>query len=66
VVLLPRLARALHHPGIAVLLGVILVAVGVIGWAANDIPAGYAIVIITVGGINLLRGMPHEADSRSG
>lgn len=60
-VLLPRIARALHHPGIAVLLGVILIAVGVIGLISNDIAKGWAIVIIVVGGINLLRGIPYDA-----
>jgi hypothetical protein len=65
-VLLPRIARALHHPGIALALGVILIAVGVIGWAVNDIPAGYAIVMIVIGGINLLRGIPHDAADHAG
>lgn len=65
-VLLPRLARALHHPGIAMLLGVILVAVGVIGLASNGIATGWAIVIIVVGAINLLRGIPHDSAGHAG
>jgi uncharacterized membrane protein HdeD (DUF308 family) len=65
-VLLPRLARALHHPGVAVALGVILVAVGVIGLASHDIAKGWAIVIIVVGALNVLRGLPHDAGDRSG
>ena len=54
-VLLPRLARFFHHPGLAVGLGVILIVVGVV---SGDIAKGLAIVIVVVGAINLLRGVP--------
>jgi hypothetical protein len=49
------LARALNHPGVAVALAVIIIAVGVIGLATDDIKKGYAIAIIVVGVLNLLR-----------
>lgn len=65
VVILPRLARALHHPGVAVALGVILVAVGIIGLASHDIAKGWAILIIVVGTINAMRGIPHNDQGRS-
>lgn len=57
-VLLPRLARFFHHPGLAVGLGVILIVVGVVGAVSGDIAEGFAIVIVVVGAINLLRGVP--------
>jgi uncharacterized membrane protein len=47
------------------LLGLILVAVGVIGLASQDIAKAWAIVIIVIGAINLLRGLPHQAADRS-
>jgi type IV secretory pathway VirB2 component (pilin) len=58
VVLLPRLARFFHHPGLAVALGAILIVVGVIGLVSGDIAKGLAIVILVVGAINMLRGVP--------
>jgi type IV secretory pathway VirB2 component (pilin) len=64
VVLLPRLARFFHHPGLAVGLGVILIVVGVFGLVSGDIAKGLAIVIVVVGAINLLRGVPSEELSR--
>jgi hypothetical protein len=65
-ILLPRLARLFHHPGVAVALGGILIVVGVIGLASGDIPKGWAILILVVGAINLLRGVPSSEDSGSG
>ena len=56
-VILPRLARALNAPAVAAALGLILIAVGIIGLATDDIRAGYAIVILIVGLINLVRTM---------
>jgi hypothetical protein len=58
------LARALHHPGVELALAVILIAVGVIGLATDDIKKGYAIAIIVVGAINLLRAISREDDDR--
>jgi len=55
VVILPRLARALNAPAVAAVLGLILIAVGIIGLATDDIRTGYAIVILIVGLINLIR-----------
>jgi hypothetical protein len=57
-VFLPRLARALNKPGIATVLGLVLVAVAIIGMTSGDIPTGWAIIILVVGAINLLRAIP--------
>ena len=38
-------------------MGLILIAVGIIGLATDDIRTGYAIVILIVGLINLVRTM---------
>jgi hypothetical protein len=57
-VLLPRLARALHAPAVAVLLGLVLIAVAIAGLATDDIRRGYALVILVVGVINVLRALP--------
>ena len=57
-VVLPRLARALNAPAIAALLGLVLIAVAIAGLATDDIPRGYAITILVVGVINLLRALP--------
>jgi hypothetical protein len=54
------LARALNYPGVGVALAVILIAVGVIGLATDDIKKGYAIGIIVVGAINLLRALSRD------
>ena len=63
VVILPRLARALNAPAVAAVLGLILIAVGIIGLATDDIRTGYAIVILIVGLINLVRTMaPRNED----
>ena len=61
-VVLPRLARAFNHPGVGVALAVILIAVGVIGLATDDIKKGYAIAIIVVGAINFLRALSRDDD----
>jgi hypothetical protein len=53
-VLLPRLARALNAPVIAALLGLILVAVAIIGLVTDDIRTLWAVVILVVGAINLI------------
>jgi hypothetical protein len=65
VVILPRLARALHQPAVAVVLGVILVVVGVIGLATHDIAKGFSILIIVVGTINVGRALPHNDQGHS-
>ena len=56
-VILPRLARALNAPAVAAVLGLILIAVGIFGLATDDIGPGYAIVMLVIGLINLLRTM---------
>ena len=62
-VLLPRLARALNKPAIATLLGLVLVAVAIIGLVTDDIRKLYAIIILVVGAINVLRAIPTRAAS---
>jgi uncharacterized membrane protein HdeD (DUF308 family) len=57
-VLLPRLARALNKPAIAALLGVVLIAVAIIGMATDDIRTGWGIIILVVGVINVIRAIP--------
>ena len=57
-VFLPRLARALNKPGIATVLGLVLVAVAIIGMTSGDIRTRWAIIILVVGAINLLRAIP--------
>lgn len=54
-ILLPRLARALHHPGVAVFLGLVLLGIGSYGLSSGDIPRLWSILIIVVGAINVLR-----------
>jgi hypothetical protein len=56
------LARALNHPGVGVALAVILIAVGVIGLATDDIKKGYAIAIIVVGAVNFMRALSRDDD----
>jgi hypothetical protein len=63
-VILPRIARSLHHPALAVMLGVVLVAIAIFGLASGDIPRLWATVILVVGGLNILRAIPHP-DRRS-
>ena len=60
-VLLPRLARALNKPAIATMLGLVLVAVAIIGMVTGDIETLWAIIILVVllvGAINVLRAIP--------
>jgi hypothetical protein len=59
------LARALNHPGIAIILAVLLIAVGAIGLATGDISKGPGIVIIVVGVLNVLRAQPRAHDGNS-
>jgi hypothetical protein len=58
-VILPRLARRLNSPAIATALAVILIAVGIFGIATDDIRTGYAVVVVVVGVINLIRALPY-------
>lgn len=61
-ILLPRLARFFHHPGLAALLGVVLIGTCVGGLASGDIPRVWSILIGVVGAINLLRLIPRHAE----
>ena len=64
-VVLPRLARALNSPAIATILAVILIGIGVVGGLiADEIPHRYAIIIIVVGVINLIRAFPGRTASQ--
>ena len=54
-VILPRLARSLHHPALAGILGVILIGIGIFGLASGDIAQRWSILILVIGLINLLR-----------
>jgi hypothetical protein len=60
-VLLPRLARALNSPLIATLLAVLLIAVGIFGIVTDDIRTGYAVVVLIVGLVNLIRALPYRS-----
>jgi hypothetical protein len=44
-------------------LGLILVAVAIIGMVTGDISTGWAIIILVVGAINVLRAIPNRAAS---
>jgi type IV secretory pathway TrbL component len=59
-VLLPRLARRLNSPLIATLLAIVLIGVGIFGLATSDIPKGYAVVVLVVGLVNLVRALPYR------
>jgi hypothetical protein len=57
-VFLPRLARALNKPAIATMLGLVLVAVAIIGMVTGDIQTLWAIIILVIGAINVVRAIP--------
>jgi len=59
-VLLPRLARRLNSPAIATVLALVLIAVGILGMATDDIRTGYAVLVLIVGLINLIRALPYR------
>jgi hypothetical protein len=65
-VILPRVARGLNSPAIAGLLAVILIAVGIFGLASDDIRRAYAITVLVVGIINLIRAIPYRGDAEPG
>jgi hypothetical protein len=62
---LPRIARALHHPALAVALGLVFLVVAIFGLVSGDIPKLWAIFILVVGAINVLRAVPHQEANRS-
>lgn len=65
-VILPRIARFLGHPGVASLLGVVLIVAGVLGYATDDISRGWAILILVVGVINVVHGVQNRRHPESG
>jgi len=58
-VILPRVARSLHHPALAVMLGFVLIAIAIFGLTSGDIPKLWASIILVVGVLNVLRAIPH-------
>ena len=60
---LPRLARALHHPGVATALGVLLIVLGIVAIASGE-PVGWWALIIVAGVVNVLRGVIPAQDDR--
>lgn len=69
-IFLPRIARSLHHPALAVVLGLVLLGVGIFGLVSGHIPKLWAILILVVGAINVLRAIPrpdaHRSDDAAG
>ncbi len=63
-IFLPRIARSLHHPALAVVLGLVLLGVAIFGLVSGDIPKLWAILILVVGALNVLRAVPHPGASR--
>ncbi len=61
-IILPRIAKALHHPALAAFLALVLLAIGIYGLASGQIPKWWCIIIIVVGALNLLGllGKPSE------
>ena len=64
-IFLPRMARSLYHPALAVGLGLVLLGVAIFGLVSGDIPKLLAILILVVGAINVLRAVPHPEANRS-
>lgn len=68
-VFLPRIARSLQHPALAVMLGFLLVAIAIFGLVSGDIPKIWAVLVLVVGALNVLRAVPHpdrQASARAG
>ena len=59
-IILPRLARTLHHPALAVMLGFVLVAVALYGLVSGNIPKLWSAIILAVGVLNVLRAIPRS------
>jgi hypothetical protein len=64
-IFLPRIARSLHHPALAVMLGFLLVAIALYGLVSGHIPKLWSILILVVGGLNVLRAIPHPDRDRA-
>jgi hypothetical protein len=64
-IFLPRIARTLHHPALAVLLGFVLVAIAIYGLVSGNIPRLWSIIILVVGALNVLRAVPREQSDGS-
>jgi hypothetical protein len=64
-IFLPRIARSLHHPALAVLLGFVLVGIAIYGLVSGNIPKLWAILVLVVGALNVLRAIPRPDGDRS-
>jgi hypothetical protein len=64
-IFLPRIARSLHHPALAVLLGFVLVGIAIYGLVSGNIPKLWAILVLVVGALNVLRAIPRPDSDRS-
>ena len=64
-IILPRIARSLHHPALAVLLGFVLVGIAIYGLVSGNIPKLWAVLILVIGALNVLRAVPHPDRDRS-
>ena len=65
-VILPRLARALNQPAIAGILGLLLVAVGIVGMATDDVSTRFGIIILVIGTINVIRAFGGRGEATEG
>ena len=61
-IILPRLARSLHHPALAGLLGLVLIGIGIYGLASGHIGKVWSILLLVIGALNLLRLIVKEAE----
>jgi hypothetical protein len=54
-IFLPRIARALHHPGLAAALGLLIIGIGLYGIVSGSIPTLWSTIIVVVGVLNVMR-----------
>jgi hypothetical protein len=63
-IFLPRIARSLHHPALAVVLGMVLVGIAIFGLVGANISKLWAILILVVGALSMMRAVPHPDGNR--
>jgi hypothetical protein len=61
-IVLPRLARSLHHPALAGLLGLVLIGIGIFGLFSGHIGRVWSILLLVIGALNLLRLIVKESE----
>jgi|GEM_PF-1343531 hypothetical protein len=61
-IILPRLARSLHHPALAGLLGLVLIGIGIFGLVSGHIGRVWSILLLVIGALNLLRLIVKESE----